>query len=201
MRSINTTGIIIKKETLASLQSTINFNELVLEDISPFPGYYDHFHIPVSEKEVLPKFLFFVVRSFNLFNDDEFIRITNRIRAGLNIEFDARLGQLYLYNELKTCIRIRVNDYNIVSDLVSGYENEGIQFAKNRLVKPYDSIIRIKKHFILNEVSNGIFEHPEKPEVHYIEIAGYLDWDTFELLTSSIKHSSEYKNFELSYQE
>jgi len=196
MRSVNTTGIIIKKETLASFQSAVRFNELVLEDISPFPGYYDHFHIPVTEKEILPKFLFFVLKSFNPFNDDEFLRITSKIRASLDFEFDARLGQLYLYNELKTCIRIRVKDYNKVSELILGYQKEGIEFAKNSSVKSYESIIKIKKHFILHEISPGIFEHHKKPEVHYIEIPGHINWDTFELLTTSLKQNAEYKNFD-----
>jgi len=196
MKVIDSTGIIIKKEKLAILESTFNYPELVLEDIAPFPGYYDHFHIPVTEKELPQKFVFIVLRSYNLFDDDFVVRIADSIRSKRNVEFDACIGQLYFYNELKSCIRIRLNNYEILPGLIQDFTDEGIQFAKFKSVKPYDSIIKIKKHMNLYEIEEGIFEHPVKKEVHYISIPNTMDWDAFEKLTLSIKQNSEYKIFD-----
>ena len=196
MLKLNTQGIIVKKEMLESLESPYAFKELILEDIAPFPGYYDHFHIPLDEKEILPKYLFLVVRSFDFFNDDMFLRMTVRIKSAFNFEFDACLGQLYLNNELKSCIRLMLNNYSIIPEIISAFENEGIVFSKNKKVKPYNSVIRIKTFFRLEEIFQGIFKHVLKPEVHYLEIPSFLDWDTFEHITLSLKRNLDNRQFD-----
>ncbi|MCK5840411.1 MAG: hypothetical protein KAG99_11215, partial [Bacteroidales bacterium] len=142
------------------------------------------------------KYLFLVVRSFDFFNDDMFLRMTVRIKSAFNFEFDACLGQLYLNNELKSCIRLMLNNYSIIPEIISAFENEGIVFSKNKKVKPYNSVIRIKTFFRLEEIFQGIFKHVLKPEVHYLEIPSFLDWDTFEHITLSLKRNLDNRQFD-----
>lgn len=196
MKQITAFGTIMKKEELASFESVMRFNELVLENRKPFPGYYDLFHVPVSKKEIVPKFLFLIIRSFDFFNDDAFVRITRKIGESVDFRFDARLGQLFLYNELTSCIRLRIENYTFVPELIRNYSTEGIHFAKHKTVKPFNSIIKIKKFFTFNELVEGIHAHPEKKSVHYIEIPELFDWEAFEHVTLFIKRNSDYKNFD-----
>lgn len=196
MKRLDTIGIIIKKEKLASFESTKPVTELVLEDLSPFPGYYDQFSAPVDEKELLPRHLFFVLKGFDYFNDDAFIRNTHKIKANTGFAFDAVTGQLTLFNEIYPCLRIHTYDLEIIPALVEAYKMQGIQFLKQRPVKPYESIIKIRTLFQLDEMEEGIYRHIRKPAVHFITIPFMPDWDTFESMTLSIKRNSDYKHFD-----
>jgi hypothetical protein len=196
MKRLDTPGIIIKKEKLATFESPVALAELVLEEIEPYPGYYDQYHIPMDEKELIPKHLFLLTRGLDYFNDDDFIRITSRIKSETSQPFDARMGQLYLFNEKYNCIRIHTNYPGIIPGLIDDYKENGIQFIRTRTVKPYVSIIKIKSFFQLEEIQEGIYRHIRKPEVHFIVLPVQLDWDTFEHMTLSIRQNSDYKHYD-----
>jgi hypothetical protein len=46
MKHIGTMGHLLKKEDLATFESTISFDQLILESQMPFPGYYELFKAP-----------------------------------------------------------------------------------------------------------------------------------------------------------
>ncbi|HPG33658.1 MAG TPA: hypothetical protein PLM34_07375, partial [Lentimicrobium sp.] len=103
---IESLGFVLKKEKLTNLASDYKFNELILEDLDPFPGFYDHFHIPMSETEQKPRSIFAILKTMSLDNMDDFIRKTMKIKMEIPVKFDAVIGQLELQNTQVPCIRI-----------------------------------------------------------------------------------------------
>ncbi|HOW25661.1 MAG TPA: hypothetical protein PK711_08310 [Bacteroidales bacterium] len=196
MKRLETTGLIIKKEKLASYETSVPFHELILEDLAPFPGYYDSFHVPPPEADLIPNHLFFVLRTFDFFNDAEFVRKTQRVRTTTGFDFDAAPGQLELFNEIHSCIRIRTGHLEWIPSMIESFKQEGIDFARYREVKPYQSLIRIKTYFSLKEVADGIYQHNYRPELNFLTIPYMPDWQTFEEITLLIRRNSGYQHYD-----
>lgn len=190
-------GFIEKVETLATLEMNHVFEELILEDTAPYPGYYDHYSLPADEADRKPHYLFLIVRNFGIGDEDRFIRMTNAIKRRLKpLGFDACLGQVALYNARETCIRLSVSDYSDVPVLISHYRQQGLETLKHREVKPYSSYIKIKKYFELEKLDNDLFRDLDQPDSYYIRVADAIPWPDFEQITLSIRHSSDYKHFD-----
>ncbi|MBP6976856.1 MAG: hypothetical protein PHD61_00125 [Bacteroidales bacterium] len=196
MKQLDTIGIIIKKEKLASYESNVPLQEMILEDLAPFPGYYDSFQVPIPEKELLPNHLFFVARGMDYLNDDEFIRNTTRIRENTGWEFNAVQGQLLLFNKTHPCIRINTSQLGIVPELIEAYKNTGLEFIRWKRIKPYESIIKIRTFYQLDEVHEGIYHHRTRPELHFITIPFMPPWETFEEISLLIRMNSDYKRYD-----
>jgi hypothetical protein len=196
MKRLDTIGLIIKKEKLASYEASIPLNELILEDLAPFPGYYDSFHVHLPDKDLITSHLFFVLKEFDYFNDDRFIRMTLAIKAATGIEFDAVPGQLQLFNINHPCIRIRLQHMDTIPPLADAYKGAGMDFVRYRNVKPYDSLIKIKTFFPLEELDEGIYHHTDHPELYFITIPFMPDWETFEEITLKVRSNAEFKHFD-----
>ncbi len=195
MKRLDTIGTVTKKEKLATFESPVLLSELVLEEIEPFPGYYDPYHSPVGKGKIT-RHLYLMTRDLDFFNDDEIIRATYRIKLAMPQFFDAKLGQLYLFNELTNCIRIHTHYPEIIPDLIQAYKDTGIHFIKTRIVKSYESLIKVKTFFQLSEIEEGIFRHVRKSEIHYLVIPAKISWNDFERLTLSIRQNSDYKLYD-----
>lgn len=196
MKRLETTGLIIKKEKLASYETSVPLQTLILEDLAPFPGYYNSFHAPVPDKDLIPSHLFFVLKEFDYFNDDEFVRKTLAIRAATEIEFDAVPGQLQLFNLTHPCIRIRLQNIDSILPLVDAYKGAGMDFSRYKHVKPYDSLIKIKTFFPLKELEEGVYHHIQRPEEFFIAIPFMPDWKNFEEITLKIRRNAEFKHYD-----
>lgn len=184
---IETIGTIEKKETLES----INFDDLVLESLHPFPGYHG---TSVPDKPN-PKSIFLVLR--NNYTDEEIVRATLRIKEKIPTHFDASPGTITIFNKVEPCIRIKgLENYAFIPELITQFKSEGFLFMKARNIDAYVGLIRIKKYFILDEINEGIYMDKETPEMGYFEIPTQLDWETFENITLDIKRNIDDNNFD-----
>ncbi len=185
--TIETIGTIEKKETLVSL----NYNDLVLESLHPFPGY----HGTTVPDKPNPKSIFLVLKS--KYDEEQIIRATLRIKENYPSYFDASPGLIQVFNTSEPCIRIKgLENYQLIPELISLYKAEGLTFMKGRTIEAYQGLINIKKYFILDEINDGIYMDKETPEMGYFEIDEKLDWDFFEKITMEIKHNIEENNFD-----
>lgn len=196
IKHIESLGFIIKKEKLSNLASDFKFSELLLEDLDPFPGFYDHFHIPMNEQEQKPRSIFAIVKSMTLEDMDDFIRITMNIKKSFPHKFDAVMGRLELQNNMVACIRIYMDNYTVLPELISLYSKQGITFLSNKVVKPYVSLINIRKYMILESIAPFIFRDEELPDTYYFPVAKFLAWNNFETMTISIRNNSDHKVYD-----
>ncbi len=193
---IQSIGTLWKREKLATLEWEVNFAELLLEDKDPLPGYYDHFEIPSHEKDLLPRWIFAILRQTNSCEPDNIINVTSFIKTKLHFSFDAVPGHLTLSNEVVPCIRLQIDDYKTLPELIGLYARNGFEFVPNRKVPVYDSLIKITKFFDLTAVGEFIFKDNDLADTHYITIPKRIDWDTFERITGTVKNNCNHKIFD-----
>jgi len=193
---VESLGFVIKKEKIASLASDYPFNELILEDLDPFPGFYDHFHIPVNEIEQKPRSVFAVIKNRGLNEMDDFIRITTKIKQEKGLRFDAVMGWLEYQNSTEGCIRINMEDYASLPGIIAEYSRNGIDFLANRQVKPYISLITVRKYMIIEEIASGIYRDTEMADTYYLKLNKYIPWPAFEEISIAIRNNWDHKVYD-----
>ncbi len=195
LKNIQAFGCVTKKETLASFVDTNSYKEFILEANEPFPGYYCRGELPLGEN-CKPTYLFFIIKPGVICTEDNIIRVTQKINKQCNFDFDACPGQLTLFNNIQPHIRIKISDFANIPDLINAYKENGIVFQKSKQVKPYTSIIKIKKFFDLEYLSEGVYKSKDNKFFKYISIPKEIDWKFFETITMTIKNSYDFKNYD-----
>jgi hypothetical protein len=194
--NIQSLGYLLKKEKLATLASDKPHPELLLESLQPYPGFYEEYFLPTNEREQRPKSVFMVIKNFDVCHEDDFIRMTMHIKRDHQIKFDAALSSIVLFNEHATSIRVNMDDYSQLVELITHYKQVGIKFQPARQVKPYQSLIKIRRFFDLELMSDGIFKDKDKPDIYYLRVPLFMTWDEFEKVTISIRNNFDYKTYD-----
>jgi hypothetical protein len=190
IQTLSSIGVISKRENLASVEHETHSTALVLESLHPFPGY----HGTTVPDRTDPKSLFLVTK--NIYGDDRIIRSIKQVKKNFPHFFDGAPGLINLYNKPTGVIRLKYLPYNLVGELISAFQDLGLEFIKNRKVNNYGSIIKITKYFMLEEVSEGIWHDQNWKELYYLNLPLQLRWNSFEKITSSIKNNVEDNNFD-----
>lgn len=184
---IETIGTIEKKEMLGP----VGYAELVLEAFQPFPGY----HGTTVPDNVEPTSLFAITRS--KYTEEKVIRAIQRIKSEPGMAFDATPGMVTLYNMLNPCIRFKnLKSYDEMPGILKAFEDDGIEFMSNRNIEPFTGIIKVKKYFLLEVVSDFIFNDVDDKYMHYFSIPVQLRFNQFEKITLDLKRNLENPNFD-----
>lgn len=193
LNRIETYGTIIKKELLGSLEEPFCQNALVIESKFPFPGYY---HDVIPDQEVLkPGSVFMVTESRQ--NEEKIMRTNQEVKKVFKKQFDAAPGQIMVFNEQRTCIRVRhLEAFHDIPELVGHFQEGDIRFMKYRDIKPYQGLITINRFFFIESIYPGIYRDLEHPEFCYFQIPVKLDWDTFEKITLDMKWNMDDNKFD-----
>ncbi|MBU2650766.1 MAG: hypothetical protein KKA81_07515 [Bacteroidetes bacterium] len=184
---IETIGTIEKKEIL----TTIGYDDLVLESLHPFPGYHGT-TIPDEDK---PKSVFFMIKGN--FSEEIIIRTIQQVKKVTDIEFDATPAFVTLHNEMAPSIRIRdIKKYDVIPDLLRLFRNAGISFQSGKKIEPYEGLIKVKKYFLLDPITDCTLQDMEVPAMKYFQLPLKLEWNQFEQITLHIKRNMEDANFD-----
>jgi len=187
-----TIGVIIKKETLALYESPVKYSVLILESQHPFPGYYS---ADYSENQK-PQFLFFVLKPITDYDEDNVIRATRRVKLATKVEFDAAPGTLSLFNHNYPCIRVDMWKPEDLGAIVSAYEKEGLLFVKHQDVRPFESIIRVKKYIEMERLAPDVWRDCRHHEMNYLFVPVDLTWELFEEATRVVKNNCDDSSFD-----
>lgn len=196
LHSVTTLGYILKKEELATLATELKLSELILEDLDQFPGLYDHYFVPGSEKEMLPRSLFLILKEYDVCQEDAFLRKIKQIKAETEIVFDAVLGNVNVYNKTTPCIRIYMDHYNELPALLEELKKRDFKFQSAQHIKPYHSIIKLRKFFNLKQVEPGIYFDVDQKGHWYIEVPKFISWDDFEKVTPIVRNNISFKQYD-----
>jgi hypothetical protein len=195
-KTIESLGFVIKKETLKLLVSEHKFNELILEDLDPYPGFYDHFHIPVNEDEKKPRSIFAIIKDMSFEQMDDVTRITSAIKKNFSKRFDAVMGRLTFQNNLVTSIRIYMDDYSALPQLIDLYKLSGIEFLSSRPVKPYSTLINIRKYMVLEQIIPTIYRDTELKDTYYFTVEKFVNWPKFETVSLNVRNNNNHKVYD-----
>ena len=197
MKRIEALGYIVKRETLATLKYKEALPVLVLEDMAPFSGYYDMYGVPRADRDLIPRSIFLVVKAFHEQNEDDFIRLTQKIKR-LHPEylFDAIFGQLTVMNELSQCIRLKMPDMSILPKLIGLYRAGGVVFARSREIRDFSTVIKVRKYFLLEEIGEGMYKDAEQADTYYLEVPREPDWIDFGDICTNIRNNYDFKSFD-----
>jgi hypothetical protein len=194
--NIQSLGYVLKREKLATLASDHPHPELLLESLEPYPGFYEEYFLPTTAREQKPKSVFMVIKNFDVCHEDDFIRMTMHIKRDHQIKFDAALSSIMMFNEQATSIRVNMEDYSQLHELINHYKQVGVKFLPAKQVKPYQSLIKIRRYFDLEVMSEGIFKDIDKTDVYYLRVPVFMTWDEFEKATIAIRNNFDYKTYD-----
>lgn len=186
-KTIERFGGLIKEEPLASLQDDILLhNTTVLESITPFFGYYNY-----EPHALKPQYLYCPLNGY--FSFETITRATQSIRQSFQGPFDAATGTITMHGISSQVIRIRnLENYKHISTLQQLYLEEGISFSKRwRKVEEEMGMIKLRKFFFLEHVSEDIFIDKSQDHHAYFIVPEQIDWDKFKVLTDRVKYDTD----------
>lgn len=187
---IETLGGVAKEESLVTLDNHIMPNSYVLETLEPFPGYHGS-NLPTDSKPI-SVFLITKVK----YSTEKILRITHNIKKYFGHNFDAVPGTICIRNNIIPCIRIRdLDNYEYIGDLQKCFFSEGILFAKKKNMKA-DALIKLKKHFTIQEIEEGIYKDLDDHSMFYLRINQQLTWQMFLQVTQRIRLNFNLANFD-----
>ena len=187
---LETVGTITKKEILASIEHETS-KAFVLETLKPYPGY----HGTTIPEQLNPISLFLITDK--KYTGERVIRATMAVKKDFPQSFDAVPGQITVFNTLTPCIRIKdLQSYQSVKELIELYRKHGIDFMKDRKVEPFSGLIKIRKYFELEKISEDLYIDRQIPQMTYFFIPAMLSWNVFESITHNLKVNPEYDNFD-----
>lgn len=183
-------GAISKRETLSSADYRKENNILAIESHHPFPGYHGE-ELPYND---CPISLFLATKKRYL--SEEIMRVSQCIAKHFPHTFDAAPAVVQAYNERTYSIRVKDIKYEHIDDLVQAYKENDILFLRGSNLKPYSSIIKVKKFFTIEEIAPNIFKDLDWEGMYYLKIDDQLRWDPFEDMTIDLKNNMEDNNFD-----
>jgi hypothetical protein len=184
---LETIGTIEKKEMLGPA----GFKELVLEAFQPFPGYEGK----TETNQKKPNSLFAITRS--KYTEEKIIRVIQKIKNDHKYSFDATPGMVTLYNMLNPCVRFKdLKSYDEVPAILEAFEDDGIEFMSNRNVEPFVGVIKVKKYFLVEVLSDYLFKAVDEPHIYYFTVPAQLRFNQFEKMTAEVKHTLNDANFD-----
>ncbi|NOX86453.1 MAG: hypothetical protein GXO86_10915 [Chlorobi bacterium] len=189
-RVIETPGMVTKKERVAVVEHETNCNYLILESLSPFPGY----HGTTVPDSLEPDSLFAVTRLMH--NDERIIRSVQAVKKQTVINFDGAPGTLDIQHQPAHFIRFKFVKYGDMGQLLKLFKENGIEFKRRKKLHPYESIIKVRKFFRMKEMSKDIFADLDDECMFYLKLPAMLRWNTFEKITTNIKYNVDDKNFD-----
>ena len=187
---LETIGVITKKESFVSVESETGSNALILESLKPFPGY----HGSTVPDTLEPESLFAVTKL--MYNDERVIRAIQTVKKNFRGNFDAAPGTISIQNQDNNFIRFKHLPYASVGEVIHEFEKAGIEFKKKKYYPSFESILRVRKFFAIEETIAGIYKDLDDNDMFYLEIPVLLKWPTFEKITMALKYNMDDKNFD-----
>lgn len=177
-------GFIIKEENFDFLSSKIIPETTVIEDLEPFPGYHGE-NLPQETPK--PGHLFMITKTNH--NWEDLMRITFRIKKYFAHEFEMSQATIYANNRIYPAIRIKnLESYEHLDELQKCYQSEGVIFEK-KLSFHRNALTKVKKYFILKQLSEYVYHDEEDPNIHYLHIPRQINWQLFKRLTQLTRNN------------
>ncbi|MBN2236107.1 MAG: hypothetical protein JW729_01020 [Bacteroidales bacterium] len=173
-------------------------NDWMILESNSEPGYYSKANFPINLRYPHDHHLFVVVKKPAPCFQDTVIRKSKEIIKEQKLSLHASPGQLILFISSYQCIRIRANEMDHIYPLINGLRSEGVEFLKNKKIKPYNSFVQYKKYIQLKPIYDGVFGDVETPNRYFIQVPRPVDFNEFEKIVEQVKYSCKFNHFDAS---
>jgi len=185
---IETVGTITKKENLTFFENPKNI--LAFETAHAYPGYNG-----VVPENYDPNSIFLITKGQYL-TEDVFV-FSQNIRKIVKFSFSAAVAMVEYQNKKYPAIRIKgLKNYSFIPELINAYVEQGIHFEKKKSVTEFNTLIQVKKEFMLQPMDNDCYKDLLDEHLYYFEIPETMQWDPFEKIILDIKYNNPGLNFD-----
>ncbi|RPH73529.1 hypothetical protein EHM76_05220, partial [bacterium] len=127
---IESIGVLIKEESLQTVEHYVLENTLVLESIEPFPGYHGE-NMPTGTK---PDSLFLITDK--PYPNEVVFRVSQHLCCYQSIPIDATPVEIFIMNSNLSGIRLRgLNNYTLIAEIQGCYMDKNIRFLRMKHFK------------------------------------------------------------------
>ncbi len=188
---LETFGYILKSENFTVLKSKVLKGTTVLENIEPFPGYHSE-NVPTTDTK--PGHLFFFIQS--KYQWEDLTRRIHKIGKYFNSDFEMNHAFIFERNQIYESLRIKgLDSYDSIESLQRCFLSEDINIVKNKKMS-LRAVTKVKKYFILKQVSDHIYHDEEEENIHYLDISYSFTWEFFRKMTKLVKSNLEGFDFD-----
>ena len=178
-------GYVDKEETISSLDHGIMPGTFVVEINHPFPGYYAE----AMKDYAKPRSVLLISKKKNTW--EKTLRTAAKVNKFLDFKLNASVAELRIGNKVYQAVRIKgMNTFDDIKTVQQAFTEEGFNFVRSRVkYKDETVLVKVKKFYLVHQVSEGIFSDERQSEMAYIEIPCRPNWELFRKITSHIKNN------------
>ena len=183
-------GVLLKEETLQTVEHYVLQNTMVLESIEPFPGYNGE--NPFGESK--PDSLFLITDK--TYPVEHIFRTSQHICCLQNISLDACPSDVFIMNSNLPGIRIRgLHNYPLITEIQGCYLDRGIRFMKMKMINA-PGVMSITKVFSFEKIATHIYKDLDDENTFYLTVPYHFSWNLFKRVTLNVKNNLDNSNFD-----
>ncbi len=192
-KEINTTGYVLKEETVSPLTGPVMKNSFVINVDHPFPGYYGQEMVDQST----PRAIIFITKKEHSWED--IIRARDRVNAYLEMNIDISKAKVTMWNKTFPGIRAKgFGDFGEIEPYQRALVEEGFGMMKRRRMGETEvALLNVKKFYNLIPLDEGCFQDADRPEMTYALLPGNPNWELFRKVTMIVKNNISDPGFDV----
>jgi len=163
---------------------------LVLRSESPFGAYYSEH----PEIQKVPEVLYIAVKSFNECMETKIIRLRKELKKD-DAELKMNYAHITLFNKVIPVVAFHASDVSEGDLIIEKLLQTDIKVLKKQNIKPYVSLVQIRKFVDLEEITDGIYSSHEK-FLYYLSVPEKLAWKDFKECVNICKNSHNFPQFD-----
>ena len=175
-------------------------NDCLILESDPNPDYYAKGNFPPNQHDK-SWHLYFPIKNTSNCLQDSILRSTPRLKSELGIRTEIVLGELMFQNKIHPCIRMNTKEIKQLPILLKELEKLGIQFLKDRKIKPDCIQVNFTKYVEFVELEENVYRDKYTPERFFFLIPHEISLDELKEGVKRIKNNCDFHHFDsfLSY--
>ncbi len=163
---------------------------LVLRSESPYGAYYSEH----PEIQKTPDVLYIAVKSFNECMETKIIRLRKELEKD-DAELKMNYAHITLFNKVIPVVAFHAGDISEGDKIIERLNQTDIKILKKQKIKPYVSLVQIRKFVDLNEIAEGVYSSHEKFH-YYLAVPEKIDWEDFRECVNICRNSHNFPQFD-----
>ncbi len=196
MKTINFEGLTCYTIKVSLYRSELSegMKCLILESGAD-PDYYAQHHFPPNKTSEIRYLSLPIKNNISCFQD-VVIRAVVKIRKKMGHGLDVFPGQIVYENKTMQCIHIQLKEEKRLDIIFEELRRRDIVFFSDKRVKPYDSILYIKRHTRFLKLQDGVFQDADDDGRFFFEIPHHINFEKFLKGMKQIKADCDYHLFD-----